>query len=343
LPRRPGRRGAFGATLTLFILAGAAAAIAQDKPVPGPGVPPPATPSSGNAVSITPGAGTSGNSQYGSGESFAAYARQLRANALMRIEPTVMVPTDTSRLTSRYKWKRNIITTTFWVGETPTQNNPTTNVKSSWDPDWKNSYGGYDDPDVANRRGYIPKKFVPKQNPFYYALPYNDVSMGRTKPEAPKVIPWFRREFKQRGKTVVKGRWLAIRHGNRIAYAQWEDVGPFRTDHWQYVFGNERPTPNLNKGAGLDVSPAVRDYLKMKPTDVCDWRFVEVTEVPPGPWRLYGNNNPFAKRRSATQQVAVNDATTSSAIPPAAKPDPAAAAVKKTAPEPKKKIVQASE
>ena len=33
-------------------------------------------------------------------------------------------------------------------------------------------------------------------------------------------------------------------------YAQWEDAGPFRTDHWQYVFGNERPKPNLEPGRG---------------------------------------------------------------------------------------------
>jgi hypothetical protein len=44
--------------------------------------------------------------------------------------------------------------------------------------------------------------------------------------------------------------------------------GPFRTDYWQYVFGNERPKLNLNKGAGLDVSPAVRDYLGLSDTDV---------------------------------------------------------------------------
>ena len=53
------------------------------------------------------------------------------------------------------------------------------------------------------------------------------------------------------------------------AYAQWEDCGPFRTDHFQYVFQNERPKPNLNRGAGLDVSPAVRDYLGLA-ADRCD-------------------------------------------------------------------------
>ncbi len=75
--------------------------------------------------------------------------------------------------------------------------------------------------------------------------------------------------------------------------AQWEDAGPFQTDHWQYVFGNQRPKPNLNKGAGLDVSPAVRDYLGLKQTDVTDWRFVDFSEVSRGPWSTLGENNTF--------------------------------------------------
>jgi hypothetical protein len=62
---------------------------------------------------------------------------------------------------------------------------------------------------------------------------------------------------------------------------------------WQYVFGNERPKSNLNKGAGLDVSPAVRDYLGLNETDVTKWRFVEFTEVPRGPWSTLGENNTF--------------------------------------------------
>jgi hypothetical protein len=59
------------------------------------------------------------------------------------------------------------------------------------------------------------------------------------------------------------------------------------------VFGNERPKVNLNTGAGLDVSPAVRDYLGLKQTDVTDWRFVDFTDVPHGPWATLGENNTF--------------------------------------------------
>jgi hypothetical protein len=71
------------------------------------------------------------------------------------------------------------------------------------------------------------------------------------------------------------------------------------------VFGPERPLPNLNKGAGLDVSPAVRDYLGMDDTDMTDWKFVDFDEVPTGPWASYGDNNTFViNRRAVEGQVA---------------------------------------
>ena len=88
-------------------------------------------------------------------------------------------------------------------------------------------------------------------------------------------------------------------------FATCSECGPFRTDHFQYVFGNERPKPNSSHGAGLSVSPAVRDYLGLAPTDVTDWQFVEVRDVPPGPWRSYGDNNHFViARRQSEQRVA---------------------------------------
>jgi hypothetical protein len=235
---------------------------------------------------------------------FEKIAMALRERAILRIEPPVVSgPTGSSF--NRYPWKRNIVTTVFWVGEQPTKNNPVPNCKSSWDQHWHKNFGGYDNPDPAARRNFLPKNFIPRQNPFYVALPYNDVTRGKTKPEAPRVIPWFREAFERPGRSVCKGRWIAIRYKNRIAYAQWEDCGPFRTDHWQYVFGNERPRPNLNQGAGLDVSPAVRDYLGLSGKDVTDWKFVEARDVPPGPWTRYGDNNTFVlKARGANLHVA---------------------------------------
>ena len=193
----------------------------------------------------------------------------------------------------RYPWKNEIVTTVFWIGEKPGGNNPVPNRVSSWDNQWAKNYGGTDDPDSAHRSNYIPANFTPGLNPFYCALPYNDKAKDGHRPEAPRVVPWFRDAYQGPGVSTCKDRWVAIRKGNRVAYAQWEDAGPFRTDHWQYVFGNDRPKPNLNKGAGLDVSPAVRDYLGLKPTDVTDWRFVDFNEVPRGPWATHGENNTF--------------------------------------------------
>lgn len=193
-----------------------------------------------------------------------------------------------------YPWRQKIMTTTFWVGESAAKNNPVPNNKSSWDTKWESNFGGYDTPDKSQRIGFRPAGFVPKENPFYIALPYNDINRTGTKPEASKVIPWFSKKFERSGKSVIKGQWIAIHYNGRVCFAQWEDVGPFRTDHWQYVFGNQRPSPNRNKSAGLDISPAVRDYLGLKSNDYTDWKFVELREVPKGPWTKYGRNNPFS-------------------------------------------------
>jgi hypothetical protein len=236
-------------------------------------------------------------------------AKKLRESVLSRPDLSAPAPAPADPPPAfpqlRYPWKISIVTTTFWIGERPTKRNPVPNHTSSWDPKWAEHFGGTDDPDPATRADYVPAKFVPQQNPFYVALPYNDVTRGEQKPEASAVIPWFKEAYQGPGKTVLKGRWIAIRFGTRIAYAQWEDCGPFRTDHWQYVFGNERPKPNLNKGAGLDVSPAVRDFLGMNDTDVTDWRFVEFNEVPQGPWAHLGDNNTFViNERKAQERLA---------------------------------------
>ena len=244
-------------------------------------------------------------SPYESSADFAKYAMKLREQALMKVEPQVFVPTTSRPTLTRFPWKTNIVTTVFWVGEQAGGNNPVPNFKSSWDANWTGSYGGFDNPEASARRNYIPVAFVPRENPFYCALPYNDVTHGQTKPEAPLVIPWFKQWYTQPGHSVCQHRWIAIRKGNRTCYAQWEDCGPFRTDHYQYVFQSERPKPNLNHGAGLDVSPAVRDYLSLQPTDVTDWKFVEADEVPAGPWRTYGEHNNFViVKRQQEQKLA---------------------------------------
>jgi hypothetical protein len=226
--------------------------------------------------------------------------------------PRVNSPTMPRLGYAKYPWKTDIVATVFWIGEQPTENNPTPNNMSSWDTEWEKNFGGYDDPD-PNKRGpnYCPRGFTPGLNPFYIALPYNDcLDYNSHKSEASKVIPWFKEKYVRGGKSVVHGTWLAIRYGNRVCYAQWEDCGPFVTDDHEYVFGNARPKNTSNKGAGLDISPAVRDYLGMSSSGKCDWRFVDVSEVPQGPWRSLGSNNHFVRSQ---QQQKANDATSTAA------------------------------
>lgn len=219
--------------------------------------------------------------------------------------PRVVIPTSNrSASTVRpvqpgsrvlYPWKTYITATIFWCGEQPTHRNPTPNCKSSWDTEWMKNFGGYDDPNPAKRVAdhttgeFRPKDFVPKLNPFYIALPYNDVQKWNShKPEASKVIPWFSRFNPKPGKTVLKGRWVQIYVNQRSCYAQWEDCGPWVTDDWQYVFGNKPPKATQNGSAGIDISPAIRDYLGVKSGTKLHWRFVEDSQVPYGPWKKYG-------------------------------------------------------
>ena len=180
-------------------------------------------------------------------------------------------------------WHYQIRATVFWVGEQPTVRNPVSNAASSWDPNWEESFGGYDHP--FKRRGYLPIGFEPKLNPFYIALPYNDLLHGREhRPEASEVIPWFWRSYRGPGVSVCHNRWVAIHHKGRIAYAQWKDVGPFTIDDWPYLFEGKRPRAAANQNAGIDISPAVRDFLGVRGNADVDWRFVEESEVPGGPW-----------------------------------------------------------
>ena len=232
---------------------------------------------------------------------------KLADDLLVKLDSVAFAPRHLSpslpQAGEHYSWRKDIVTTVFWIGEEPSGNNPVPNRKSSWDKNWTGSYGGFDDPNPAHRSNYIPVKFTPRQNPFYCALPYNDKASTGHRSEASQVVPWFKEAYQGPGISVCKGRWVAIRKDNRTVYAQWEDAGPFRTDHWQYVFGNERPKPNLNRGAGLDVSPAVRDYLGLQPTDVTDWKFVDFSEVPHGPWAQFGDNNTFVINARKSDKV----------------------------------------
>lgn len=193
-------------------------------------------------------------------------------------------------LNSGYKWKRDIVTTYFWVGQGSSGYNSTTNYASAWDGKWTSSFGGIDNPTTreASLTGTItmPKKFAPTRNPYYVALPFNDIKYPKI---AAKYVPWWNEDAhkKNRYQSQCQGRWLAIEYNGKVCFAQWEDVGPLRYDHASYVFGDSRPTRE-HSNAGLDVSPAVKDYLGLTGLNKTSWRFVEDDEVPYGPWIEFG-------------------------------------------------------
>ena len=173
-------------------------------------------------------------------------------------------------------------TTLFWVGEpSDAENAFIANDVSYWDKDWQLSYGGVDDPD--RRKGYWPADFRPEENPFYVALPFGEFESTRgniLKPDAQN-IPWYA----PGSSPLLKNHWVEIRLGDRTCCAQWQDVGPSEVDDFAFVFGSANdPRNTFDTKAGLDVSPAVWHYLGMKDNGITAWRFLNATDVPPGPW-----------------------------------------------------------
>ena len=100
---------------------------------------------------------------------FIRYAERLRESVLLSLEPEVRIPSQPSfglpsrqpafsnaTVSNRYPWKNKLVTTIFWVGESASTNNPVHNRSSSWDLKWKESFGGFDNPDPTKRRGFFP-------------------------------------------------------------------------------------------------------------------------------------------------------------------------------------------
>jgi peptidoglycan/xylan/chitin deacetylase (PgdA/CDA1 family) len=184
-----------------------------------------------------------------------------------------------------YPVHHDITTTVFWVGEPADKDNQFINNSASiWDDKWVANFGGVDDPN--SRNGYYPSKFIPHENPFYFALPYNDITNGTRMPDAYRVY-WSHDKIWDSSESMVKNKWIKITKGDKSAYAQWEDAGPFVYDDVNYVFGTANPQNKQNNNAGLDVSPGVSDFINLygDNNNVTTWQFVDFNDVPDGPWK----------------------------------------------------------
>src|SRR6266404_1650206 len=101
-------------------------------------------------------------SPYATAADFAKYAMKLREQALVKVEPQVLIPTSSHPAVQRYPWKMSIVTTVFWVGEEAGGNNPVPNYKSCWDLNWTANYGGTYNQEPSARRNYNPIARLPQ-------------------------------------------------------------------------------------------------------------------------------------------------------------------------------------
>jgi hypothetical protein len=213
-----------------------------------------------------------------------------------------------------------IVATTFWVGEIFDPNAPDgSQMISTYDSSWYSDYGGCDGVNdgtglmrcQTERRtaanGFFPLHMVPKQNPFYLDLPFDDVNDPTAFGERSAVIPWandrgYAGHARDTNFSYMKNRWVQISRHGRTCYGQIEDAGPGQYHDAKYVFGshNERPANRRYGGAGMDVSPALNGCLAFSAlngdTDRVSWRFVDAADVPRGPWKTLVTTQGVANR-----------------------------------------------
>ncbi len=178
----------------------------------------------------------------------------------------------------------SILTTVFWIGEGSTPLSGATNKVSAWDMSWVHNNGGADDQNEMS--GYASAGHASTLNPFYVALPFNDLAYPD---KSSRWLPsgWYKgTRHGDKPLSACKDRWVEIKsRSGRVCFAQWEDVGPVVTDDAEYVFGGA--PPSAMQGRGLDVSPAVAKYLGFESAAYTSWRFVDDGDVAPGMWLRY--------------------------------------------------------
>ncbi|MBL8159543.1 hypothetical protein JNJ66_03740 [Candidatus Saccharibacteria bacterium] len=191
-----------------------------------------------------------------------------------------------------YPVHSGIKATIFWAGEPATPaNDHIANFASAWDPLWSEHFGGFDDPNNRQNNGYWPAGFRPHENPFYAALPVFEFDEeARVRPEVSQIY-WYDPaqppQWSGPPRSILKNRWIEVELSGRKVYVQLQDVGPFELYDYRYVFGDRPPA---DRRAGLDLAPAAVSFLTGRQADLSNWsalvswRFVDRSQVPPGPW-----------------------------------------------------------
>ena len=96
-----------------------------------------------------------------------------------------------------YPLHKNITATVFWIGEPVGNGSTENNAVSAYDDRWLEHYGGVDDYSYVRRYPYFPR-FVPRENPFYLDVPYDDFrDDGSPRPGRMRDVPWAAAESDQ--------------------------------------------------------------------------------------------------------------------------------------------------
>src|ERR1700724_997068 len=87
-----------------------------------------------------------------SAKRFPDNAMKLRESILFKVEPKNLASNPLQDPGVKYPWHAQIVTTIFWIGETPSGNNPVPNRSSAWDSYWARNFGGSDSPLAGARK-----------------------------------------------------------------------------------------------------------------------------------------------------------------------------------------------
>ena len=157
-----------------------------------------------------------------------------------------------------YPWHTRIVATTFWVGEVfDPDAEDGSQMYSTYDDHWYASYGGCDGMIQAGvcrterrhqRNGYFPRHMVPKQNPFYLDLPYDDLNDPIGFANRGTALPWASRKryatlVDDPEVSLMKNRWVQISSRGRTCFGQIQDAGPGEYHDAEYVFGDQDARP----------------------------------------------------------------------------------------------------
>jgi hypothetical protein len=196
--------------------------------------------------------------------------------------------------TRTYPLHRAVPASVFRIGAVvPREGVDGQSLQSGWDRDWARHYGGCDGfgpvglwcaSDLTDRTGpdWFPVGMVPKENPYYVGLPYNDLLdiSGRG------AIPWARdpgyaEHLGDERFSLVKNRWVQVTGPAGTCSGQVEDTG-LGTDPG-YVLGAAAPqrTPAINLSPALAGCVGITDASAVT---AVDWAFVD--RPAPGPWTV---------------------------------------------------------